>query len=96
MDCVRALDFLQTRTEIDPQKIAVEGGSQGGALSLMLAALDSRVKLCAPDVPFLSDINQLMLKANWVKVEMQRYLNTQPKLTEWRLKQHLRYFDTKN
>ncbi|MEO1653585.1 MAG: alpha/beta fold hydrolase, partial [Bacteroidota bacterium] len=67
LDCIRALDFLSNRSEIDQSRIAVEGGSQGGALSLMTAALDRRVRLCAPDVPFLSDIDELFVQAPWVK-----------------------------
>ena len=53
MDCLRAIDFLASRSEIDPQRIGVEGTSQGGGLSLATAALDPRIALCMADIPFL-------------------------------------------
>ena len=53
MDCVRAIDYVLTKPEIDKTRIAVTGGSQGGGISLATAALDSRVKLCMADIPFL-------------------------------------------
>ncbi|MDX2301265.1 MAG: alpha/beta fold hydrolase [Microscillaceae bacterium] len=96
MDCIRALDFLQTRPELDKNKIVVEGASQGGALSLITAALDARVKLCAPDVPFLSDIDQLIKYAPWVANELARYQKSQVDLSLWRMQYTLSYFDTKN
>ncbi|MEL6988904.1 MAG: acetylxylan esterase, partial [Bacteroidota bacterium] len=55
MDCIRAVDFLFEQSEVDKNRVAVEGGSQGGALSFATAALDNeRIMACAPDVPFLS------------------------------------------
>ncbi|HRS00800.1 MAG TPA: acetylxylan esterase, partial [Candidatus Sumerlaeia bacterium] len=30
MDCVRGVDFLASRPEVDVKKIGAEGGSQGG------------------------------------------------------------------
>ncbi len=95
-DCIRALDFLYTRPELDLQKIAVEGGSQGGALSLITTALDRRVKLCAPDVPFLCDTDHLVASAAWVETEIHRYVRQQSNLSMWRALYHLSYFDTKN
>jgi cephalosporin-C deacetylase-like acetyl esterase len=49
---VRALDYLATRPELaDMTKVVAEGGSQGGALALVTAALDKRVKVCIADSP---------------------------------------------
>ena len=53
VDCVRALDFAVSRPKVDPNRIGVLGVSQGGGLSLAVAALDSRPKLSMPEVPFL-------------------------------------------
>jgi cephalosporin-C deacetylase-like acetyl esterase len=55
MDCVRAVDFLSTRPEVDKKRIVVQGESQGGGLAFALAALDTRVDMCVARVPFLSD-----------------------------------------
>ena len=53
MDCVRAVDFLSERPEVDPQKIVATGGSQGGGLALAVAALSDKVAAAMPDVPYL-------------------------------------------
>src|ERR1041385_7277586 len=39
MDCVRAVEFLLSRPEVDANKICVMGGSQGGGLTLATAGL---------------------------------------------------------
>jgi Acetyl esterase (deacetylase) len=40
MDCVRGVDFLFSRPEVDTSRVAVEGASQGGALTFATAALN--------------------------------------------------------
>jgi len=47
-NCIRALDYLQTRKEVDPNRIGVTGRSGGGAYSWWLAALDDRIKAAVP------------------------------------------------
>jgi acetyl esterase/lipase len=42
---MRAVDYLQSRREIDPSKIATMGISGGGTTSLFTAAVDTRIKL---------------------------------------------------
>jgi dienelactone hydrolase len=45
---IRALDYLETRPEIDKTRFGVTGRSGGGAYSWSLIALDPRVKVAAP------------------------------------------------
>jgi len=47
-NCIRALDYLQTRSEVDAEKIGVTGRSGGGAYSWWTAALDDRIKAAVP------------------------------------------------
>ncbi|MBR1548907.1 MAG: acetylxylan esterase [Prevotella sp.] len=54
--CVRALDYLCSLPEWDGKNVFVQGGSQGGALSLITAGLDSRVTGCVANHPALSDM----------------------------------------
>ena len=54
--CVRALDYLTSMPEWDGRNVFVQGGSQGGALSLITAGLDSRVTACVANHPALSDM----------------------------------------
>lgn len=54
--CVRALDYLTTLPEWDEKNLIAQGGSQGGALALITAGLDSRITACAANHPALSDM----------------------------------------
>jgi len=45
---IRALDLLQARPEVDPERLGVTGRSGGGAYSWWIAALDQRVKAAVP------------------------------------------------
>jgi len=45
---MRAIDYLLTRPEVDPQRIGVTGRSGGGAYSWYIAALDDRIRAAAP------------------------------------------------
>ncbi|MEO5977137.1 MAG: acetylxylan esterase [Chryseolinea sp.] len=56
LGCVRANDFLVGLPQYDGSNLAVTGGSQGGALSIITAALDKRVKYLASFYPALSDM----------------------------------------
>lgn len=56
LGCLRANDFLTSLPQYDGTNLAVCGGSQGGALSVVTAALDSRVKYLAAYHPALSDV----------------------------------------
>ncbi len=47
-NCIRALDYLETRPEVDKTRIGVTGRSGGGAYSWWIAALDERIKVAVP------------------------------------------------
>ena len=50
-DCIRALDYLVTRSEVDPERIAAVGNSGGGIMALLITAVDERIKVCAAAHP---------------------------------------------
>jgi cephalosporin-C deacetylase-like acetyl esterase len=56
LGCVRAIDFLYALPEFDGATLGVTGGSQGGALSIVTAGLDPRVKFLAAFYPALCDV----------------------------------------
>jgi len=58
-DEYRAMDYLATRPEVNPQKLGVLGMSMGSTKAWWLAALDPRVKLCM-DVCCLTDYEELI------------------------------------
>jgi pimeloyl-ACP methyl ester carboxylesterase len=47
-DGMRALDYLLTRPEVDPQRINITGTSGGGFQAAHIAALDRRIKVAVP------------------------------------------------
>ena len=47
-NCIRALDYLQSREEVDGERLGVTGRSGGGAYSWWIAALDERIKVAVP------------------------------------------------
>lgn len=53
---VRCIDLLTSLPEWDGRNVAVQGGSQGGALALVAAGLDKRVNLCVVNHPALCDM----------------------------------------
>jgi cephalosporin-C deacetylase-like acetyl esterase len=95
-DVVRAIDFVCSRPEIDVEKIAVRGGSQGGALSFVAAALDKRVKAAAPNIPFLSDYRDYFAITNWPESDFEEYLQQHPASNWEAIYDVLTYFDIKN
>lgn len=44
VDQRRGLDYLESRSEVDPAKIGLLGGSRGGWIGAMVAGLDNRLK----------------------------------------------------
>ena len=55
LGCVRAVDFIFSLPEFNGTDIAVTGGSQGGALTIVTAGLDNRIKYMAAIYPALCD-----------------------------------------
>lgn len=47
-DGIRAIDYLQSRPEVDPQRIGITGNSGGGTQTSYLMALDERIHAAAP------------------------------------------------
>lgn len=95
MDVVRAIDFVASREKVDTSRIFAEGGSQGGAFTLVSASLDDRIKGIAPFVPFLSDFPDYFRIVGWpaqpVLAEAERL-----GISDEDLYRTLSYFDVKN
>lgn len=48
-DGIRAIDYLVTRSEVDPSRIGITGRSGGGTQSAYIAAFDDRIYAAAPE-----------------------------------------------
>lgn len=57
-DGIRALDYLASRPEIDPERLGCTGCSGGGTLTSYLMALDPRIKVAAPSC-YLTSLERL-------------------------------------
>lgn len=58
-DGMRAIDYLQSRSDIDPKRIGCTGNSGGGTLTSYLMALDGRIVAAAPAC-YLTDFHWLL------------------------------------
>jgi cephalosporin-C deacetylase len=92
MDCVRGIDFLHSRAEIDTGRIGVWGFSQGGGLSLATAALDHRVSAAVAGVPWLCNFPVAAGITTAPYVELHDYLQQHPAERDQALAT-LTYFD---
>lgn len=52
-DAVRAVDAVRSLPQVDPARVAVTGGSQGGGIALAAGGLSEGLVAVMPDVPFL-------------------------------------------
>jgi cephalosporin-C deacetylase-like acetyl esterase len=58
-DSLRAIDYLATRPEIDPEHVGTLGLSMGSTMAWWVAALEPRVKVCV-DICCLTDFESLI------------------------------------
>ncbi|MBC8160729.1 MAG: alpha/beta fold hydrolase, partial [Roseiflexaceae bacterium] len=74
-DGVRAVETARAFDQIDPRRIVVAGGSQGGGIAIAVAALAEGVAAAMPDVPFLCHYRRATeLVATHPYEEISRYL----------------------
>jgi cephalosporin-C deacetylase len=57
-DAVRAVETARTHPSVDPRRIIVNGGSQGGGIALAVAGLMPDLAAVLADVPFLCHIRR--------------------------------------
>ncbi len=57
LGCVRSIDYLCSLPEFDGKNVQVTGGSQGGALTIITAALNDKVTAIAAFYPALCDLS---------------------------------------
>jgi len=92
-DAVRAVEAARTHPSVDPSRVAVTGGSQGGGISIAVAALIPDLSAVAPDVAFLCDFPRALTIADRDPyTEVTRYLKAHRDQTG-RVFDTLSYFD---
>ena len=95
MDCVRGLDFLDSRPEVDRARLGVWGASQGGGLTLATASMDARPKAVVAAVPMLCNFPVAAEEAGGSYLELRDYLADHPEKRQASM-ETLAYFDNLN
>jgi cephalosporin-C deacetylase len=99
MDCYRAVDVMLSFDGAYNTKVIVEGGSQGGALTLATAALHPKVSLALSDIPYLCHFRRsIELYSDSPYNEIYHYFKVQDQLhqTEETVYKTLSYVDCMN
>jgi len=92
LGCVRAVDFIESLDSFNGKNIAVTGGSQGGALSIITAGLDNRIDYLAAFYPALCDLTGFLhgRAGGWPKIFRDDFTNKPEKV------ETSKYFDVVN
>ena len=59
LDCAQLAGIVMAMPDVDAGRVGAMGGSQGGALTVVCAALEPRIKKAAATFPFLSDYKRV-------------------------------------
>ena len=93
MDCVRGVDFLAERDDVDANRIGMWSRSQGGGFTLATAALDQRLAAAVAEEPFMCNYPLAIDIETRPYHELRNYVQEHPEQREAML-ETLRYFDT--
>ncbi|MEO9892373.1 acetylxylan esterase [Aurantibacter sp.] len=82
LGCIRAVDFIESLEQFNGEDIGVTGGSQGGALSLVIAGLDERIDYLAAFYPALSDMTGFLSgrAGGWPQIFVDDFTNKKEKI----------------
>ena len=95
-DAVRLVDAARRLERVDPERISVCGGSQGGGIALAVAGLVDGLAAAMPDVPFLCNFERAVgLTDSDPYAELVRYLAANRDTVEQTFRT-LSYFDGVN
>ena len=93
MDCVRGVDFLTERDEVDAARIGMWSRSQGGGFTLSTAALDHRLAAAVAEEAFMCNYPVAIDIETRPYHELSNYVQEHPEQRDAML-DTLRYFDT--
>lgn len=74
-NAMRALDYLETRPEVDARRIGATGISGGGVMTMILAALDERIRAAAPSCSVYTVGDQARRSLVWMQCDCTFYPN---------------------
>lgn len=95
-DAYRAVDVLFSRPEVDRTRVGVHGSSQGGALTLLIAALRREITCGAAGAPYLcGHMDAASLTHSYPYQEINDYLRLYPERAE-AVRETVSYYDIIN
>jgi cephalosporin-C deacetylase len=95
-DALRAVDWMLTRPELDTSRIGVTGSSQGGALTVLTAAMRREITCAAAGAPYLAGyMDAARLTHSYPYQEINDYLRLYPERRE-QVAHTLQFFDISN
>ncbi|MDD4921965.1 MAG: acetylxylan esterase [Bacteroidales bacterium] len=95
LGCLRAVDLIYSLPQFDGSNLIVYGGSQGGALSMVTAALDSRVKGLVAFFPAMCNLSEMTKYINNTELDLSLMFNHPIKITPDKL-ETTNYYDVVN
>lgn len=95
MDCIRGIDYICSRKDMDPENILCSGASMGGYLSIAVSSLDKRIKLCSANNPVFCDYRSLVGSKEWPMKSFVKYTG-QRHIAMDKVLNNLDYYDLKN
>lgn len=95
LDAIRAVDVVASLPEVDPNRIVTTGESQGGALSIVAAALSGKVRKAYPTVPSYGCLERRVEAGSGVFGAVNKFLLKHPEHTDAAF-DTLSYFDINN
>lgn len=94
-DAIRAVDWVLEQPEVDPARVGVAGGSQGGGLALIVSAVGGRNSFAVADIPNMCYIDWAIFNTTGSITEAADYITRFPERRDAVL-HTLSYFDNAN
>lgn len=91
-DAIRAVDWVLEQPEVDPARVGVAGGSQGGGLAIIVSAVGCRHSFAVADIPNLCYVDWAVFNTTGSLTEVADYIGRYPEQMETAL-DTLSYFD---
>jgi cephalosporin-C deacetylase len=82
IDALKALDWASEQPEVDASRICAAGGSQGGGLAMIAAALSDKPTIAVPHIPNMCHMDFGILNSNSSLSEAELSSNGSP--NRWR------------
>ncbi|MCU6707213.1 acetylxylan esterase [Paenibacillus sp. J5C_2022] len=95
VDCLKGLEWAAQQPEVDKERVATVGSSQGGGLALLTAALSDVPSVAVAHVPNMCCIDYSMLYSTGSATELSQYCEVYPDRLEQVL-ETVSYFDMHN